>query len=201
MSFLFCTALSTWFDESIGLFSRSISIISLRFVSGSRLYIWLFLAINRFNLVTFSKPSKLSIPLLEISSVVRLLSECMTFVSSFFRQLYPMFKISSVLGRLHISLIWLPDKFNFLRKGRLSSSGTSDYSRLPLTSSSVRFLKRPISLRCVTLRLTKRNVIKLEGFFTSVKLFTGTVVWLEFENEEAESLTWPPPGPPPVPPL
>jgi len=32
-------------------------------------------------------------------------------------------------------------------------------------------------------------VIKLEGFFTSVRLFIGTVVWLESEKEDAESFT------------
>ena len=34
-------------------------------------------------------------------------------------------------------------------------------------------------------------MIRLDGFFTSVRLLIGTVVVLEFENDEAESLTLP----------
>lgn len=69
------------------------------------------------------------------------------------------------------------------------SSETSCCSKLPLTSSSVKLRKRLISFRWVTLRFTKRNVIKLDGFLTSVSDLTGTVVVLELEKELAESLT------------
>ena len=174
--------------ESTGLFSRSTSVSIFKLVIGSRFWIWLFLAMNRFSLMICSMPSRVSRPLFETSRVLRLLKDLSTPILNRFKQLKLMFRISKVYGKGHISSISLLARLSFLRNGNFCNSGTSCFSKFPFTSSSVKFLNLPISLRCFTFLSTNLKDIKWEGFLTSFSDLTGTVVFEELEKEEVESI-------------
>ena len=93
--------------------------------------------------------------------------------------LFEIFRNSKVDGNGHICSIWLLAIESFFRKVSLYSSFTSNWSKFPLTSSSVRFLNFEISLKSVTPRPTNLKVIKEGGFLTSDKLFIAVVFELK----------------------
>ena len=163
---------------SSGLPETSISTSKISPNNGSRSITLFYQQMQRLSLCKYRRLSIEDNLFLETSIILRHCSSQQIVESSSVKLLSAMFNDSSVVGRDHICSIQLFAIDSFFRNDNFFNSGRPDFSKLPLRSSSVKFLNFWISARLLAYLLTNLKEISNDGDLTSSKLLIAVVLEL-----------------------